>query len=840
MERDRYNELMLALIIGNEEEARNIIMRDKNQVTWTNTMGHTSLHFAALFGSPSIIQLLLDNGAMINCMSLGTPVAYAAIRRNPEALIFLIRKGALIDPSCWKQAITRGNEGTIYILLTNGAGISASASLHDMLQLVKEPMRSRIERIFALFGFPIDRSRKKTLFPHPLERAAILGETYGVRQLLYGSAWRILSWVPHFIKNYFQEPLEHYSPEQLGRALACALCRVSEIEDMLIDAGARFYDAEDVLKCYLELPLERLVPRMTRTKIIKAEREFSTGIRTGAQGQPSYMQLLPGPVFENVIRYLNGRAQTFEQREREGDNEFEGERIRALFAALARENNARMGERLIEDQIRNPNLTDDQGCPILASAFHLHPPVAQRIVAYLLKQGAYPNPETRQGCFFDYLTRLPSEILAPRLDSLDTLLAEVNPRTHVGLHIRRAFFRGPREAYGIIYQLLSQALTKEHEWQIDLVYEYLLNESNEFIGRNGPVIDLLLMRKPHLTMLLRNSFRNSPEKAQQKVAELLQRFGTFPRAQEHIALFYQLLTNVKDDVLYDYREMIRTILQRFPYVVVQQRLALLCKSHGQSARLLEAVRNGALVTMAQALDLGIDPNTVTIGGNSLLEYCVLHHRSEDRILLKSMIKLLLSRGANPNPEKRQEGSLFDRLSKNHAYQCFIEDRLSLITQVLDAAEKKEKKYTQLRLRLNGNAAFINALRHSDINSMMKILEDGINLNTIFIDGSPVIEYMALHHPNNDLNKIKRMIMLLLHYGAGGNPSRDEESELLFARLVNDPAYRHFITERALILLHLLDEVEQRGIDLYPQLRMRLQAVVGVLAPPRVKINGLLQ
>lgn len=107
-----------------------------------NNGGYTALHLAARFGFVEAIQLLLDNGANINLLSLasgGTPLHIAAASKNYEAAKVLIQRGAKLEiqegggTTPLIAAVIMSDPEMVKILVESGAVINTRSSTNVLI-----------------------------------------------------------------------------------------------------------------------------------------------------------------------------------------------------------------------------------------------------------------------------------------------------------------------------------------------------------------------------------------------------------------------------------------------------------------------------------------------------------------------------------------------------------------------------------------------------------------------------------------------------------------------------------------------------------------------------------
>jgi hypothetical protein len=269
-----------------------------------------------------------------------------------------------------------------------------------------------------------------------------------------------------------------------------------------------------------------------------------------------------------------------------------------------------------------------------------------------------------------------------------------------------------------------------------------------------------------------------------------------------------------------------------------------------------AVKENSLDGIINALDEGADVN-MQIEGISLMEWLVLYiNPNLDKIpRLIHLIHFLIRHqqlDINANPSLSKGGpSLLDRLANDPEYRHFIYKRAVYIQPLLYWVEQNgEEKYIELRQRVDvqaqmqkihdirraqkgglvyvpysgykyteaANARLTDAVRTNFIPDVIQAIKGGGDPN-LMIEGILVLERLVLINLG-DIERLKNAITLLLKKGADANPTRDTGDCGLLDRLENDSTYRHYITERAPLIAHLLDWAEARGLR-YPRLRMLL-------------------
>lgn len=775
-----YNDLMFALILGDEENAKRIVESDKTQVLTKNNNGMTPLHFAAGFSSVSMIQCLLDNGAdsFVNTeipLPSGTlygPLDLASLRRNFEPAVYLISRGAKLKEQCLLTAIRQGNIATVYHFLRHGAVWGEQIDFKPLLDKISDlQLRREMTRLLAMFGVPIESEMQLD----PLQNAARCGQLAEVQRLLSGGRY-----VPRILQNYFA-----FSSGQLGIALTYALYRHPHIARLLLHLGAQIYDVEPIVEAFNQ---RQLFKRAAYAEFERANRDAQDAkvkkilenkkqelkerdLRLYEGTQPiidardnqlfhdlfecheyqpaNYFRMLPPHIFRNVLAYRNGQLW--------GAQHNNPERV-------TKEQNLVTAVR--ESDLATVRLLLSQGANASACCLLTHEPLLQsafsaarnsELIEILLAHGAYPNPELNDGtCLFDFLARSYSLRPPPgTVASINALLLHWDQMDHIHQSDYALAFR---LQLWLVF-LMGQDEAPEH-------CESLLSKIDTF-GR-----DIV----------------NQADKIryyQHRYDQILQFYDFFMKR----VLYHEAQAlSAETDLFLNYDGVMDVLLTRWPHVGVQ---------------IVRLLSRGS--ERAQALADFLKP-LPTNNPKIIREVEHLYH------------------------------CFFDMPQANEEFDTLFFSYRDIIAQLLD---KWPHKLLALRLAVRHKILSLNLLsaaQKGDIDQVNKWLDEGADPNKCKFAGDSLMEFLTLHQScgnNAERERIIKIIKILLDRGAQGNPTRAEGIGLL-ERLVTHPEYSHFIGDRTPLVTYLLNELERRGQQ-YPQLRMRLQGIN--LAPRAERYSG---
>lgn len=122
----------LAVSYGRLSMVKTLLKYGRDQLDVHCKAGFTSLHRAADLGIPSLVEYLLQEGALIAAHDDrgSTPLHHASLRGHLEVVKLLVLGGALVDIkanngfTALDEAATSGQRDVVEFLLDNGAGVS--------------------------------------------------------------------------------------------------------------------------------------------------------------------------------------------------------------------------------------------------------------------------------------------------------------------------------------------------------------------------------------------------------------------------------------------------------------------------------------------------------------------------------------------------------------------------------------------------------------------------------------------------------------------------------------------------------------------------------------------
>jgi ankyrin repeat protein len=662
-----YNELMLAIIMQDDARVKAIIKSatGQNHLGQRTNAGLTPLHFAAAFGNPEIARLLLSFGhTTLN--ELYPPLAFAAMRRDPSVLMAMLEMNKWNIDKALIEAIVRRNVASAYVLLCHGAqGLEGQLELIIERQLQKEakeknprPELLEICRLLIMFGVYIPSGNDLEILT-PLERAAYAGDANCVRKLISPSWWLFFRSRP--------------TTEQLGRALAYARSHhqgYQEIETMLIEAGATLADVDNVARAILARYVNR---EDQRTPLTEPQLEWLNKLhqrikrlqqaeqRICDARQPStYLQLLPQPLFENVLRHYHG-------------HEMLAETARRSLTDHDISNNANSSWRLISavkdgniDELKKwlehftADTRDYDGVPVLWHAYTSSHSAAVEIVNLLLERGAHPNPEVRGMHLTDGLTLVADPILITHRESITRLLRQ---HPHAGLHVR-LILATHAQVDEAIRQLIRDADSNNALWDpthMDMAYDFFIQQPDRYLNTRRRVFELLLGHWPH-------------ERLQGKLNQMDGVVGRVP-VRIHPINRVQLVSN------------------ELPNRKAEKSAA------EQIQLLIESIKGNSLTSVFDILSPGtLSIRDLAIDDMPVIEYLILRHNFENMQQARLMIDALVEHGVDFNP-LRENRAFLDRLISDTNYRRYFSERPRVLWQLVEVLEKRGYECPQLRLRL---------------------------------------------------------------------------------------------------------------------------------------------
>jgi ankyrin repeat protein len=138
-----------ACLVGDDQEVARALEADPARAKSWHPMGWSALHFAAFSGSPAVVRLLLDRGAVIEARARNqfknTPLQVALLPGQLDSARELLDRGA--DPLARQakgfapihEAAILGRQDLVDLLLAHGAEVGATAD--DGRTAVSEALR---------------------------------------------------------------------------------------------------------------------------------------------------------------------------------------------------------------------------------------------------------------------------------------------------------------------------------------------------------------------------------------------------------------------------------------------------------------------------------------------------------------------------------------------------------------------------------------------------------------------------------------------------------------------------------------------------------------------------
>ena len=148
--------------IGDIEEIKKHLNRDRNLINQKDVVGYTALHIAALEGHKEIAKLLIEKGADLNIQDVSgvTPLIYAVMNLHNEVAELLIDNNAALDiesnhgRTALFYAVEENNKEMQESLIDKGAkiNIDVAVTMGD-IERTKELIRNGIDLNTPISGY---------------------------------------------------------------------------------------------------------------------------------------------------------------------------------------------------------------------------------------------------------------------------------------------------------------------------------------------------------------------------------------------------------------------------------------------------------------------------------------------------------------------------------------------------------------------------------------------------------------------------------------------------------------------------------------------------------------